>query len=45
MKNGWDLGIMEFYGSKAKHLLKEEKTEKNDRMMMVGGGGGGASLF
>lgn len=45
MKNGWDLGIMELYPNKAKHLLKYEsgrrkgrgENGKNDRMLMSGG--------
>lgn len=28
MKNGWDLGIMELYPSKAKHLFKDERRKK-----------------
>lgn len=45
MKNGWDLGIMELYPNKAKHLLKYKSWRrkgrgenwKNDRMLMGGG--------
>lgn len=36
MKNAWDLGIIELYPSKAKHLLKDKKKKKKnyDRMVM-----------
>lgn len=32
MKNVWDLGIMELYPSKAKHLLKHEKKKKKNKI-------------
>lgn len=35
MKNGWDLGIMELYLNKAKHLLKYESWGKKNNKKMT----------